>query len=105
MRIETMPYLALILFAPWFLILGALFWIYPRSPRTSARRGFDAVTLLLAGAASFVGMRWAYLSASTDVGSMWKQIFATLVAYGVFLVVMTLALVARHRMLRRRSTH
>ncbi len=96
-----MPYLALILFMPWFLILGVLFWMYPRAPRTAARRLFDAITLLLAGAGSFYGMRWGYLTANTDVGVMWKQIFATLVAYGVFLGVMTIALVARHRMLPR----
>jgi hypothetical protein len=96
-----MPYLALFLFMPWFLILGVLFWLYPRMPRTSARRLFDAITLLLAGAGSFYGMRWAYLTANTDVGTMWKQIFAALVAYGVFLGVMTIALVARHRLLPR----
>ena len=95
-----MPYLALILFAPWFAILGALFWLFPRAPRTSARRVFDTMTLLLAGIGSFVGMRWAWLNANTDVGTMWKQIFATLVAYGVFLAVMTLALVLRPRVLR-----
>lgn len=98
-----MPNLALILFAPWFLILGALFWIFPRSPRTSARRLFDAVTLLIAAGGSFYGMHWAYLTANTDVGTMWKQIFATLVAYGVFLAVMTAALIVRHRMLRARQ--
>ncbi|MEO7478367.1 MAG: hypothetical protein ABIT64_03940 [Lysobacteraceae bacterium] len=96
-----MPYLALILFTPWFLILGALFWIYPRLPRTSARRAFDMATLALAGIGSFVGMRWAYLTANNDVGTMWKQIFATLVAYGIFLGVMTLALIVRMRVLRR----
>jgi hypothetical protein len=46
-------------------------------------------------------MRWAYLTADNSVGAMWKQIFAALIAYGVFLVVMTLALVARQRLLRR----
>ena len=96
-----MPYLALILFTPWFLILGTLFWIYPRMPRTSVRRAFDMATLALAGIGSFVGMRWAYLTASTDVGTMWKQIFAALVAYGIFLGVMTLALIVRMRVLRR----
>ena len=96
-----MPYLALILFAPWFLILGALFWIYPKTPRTSLRQVFDSATLLLAGIGSFQGMNWAYVSANTDVGTMWKQIFATLVAYGIFLGVMTLALIVRMRVLRR----
>jgi hypothetical protein len=96
-----MPYLALILFLPWFLILSVLFWLYPRQPRTSARRLFDTATLLLAGGGSFFGMNWAYQTANADVGAMWKQIFATLVAYGVFLGVMTLALIARFRILRR----
>jgi hypothetical protein len=95
-----MPYLALILFTPWFLILGALFWLFPRTPRTSSRRAFDAATLLVAGIGSFIGMRWAYVNASTDVGTMWKQIFATLVAYGVFLCIMTFALIVRPRLLR-----
>ena len=96
-----MPYLALILFLPWFLILGVLFWIYPRMPRTPARNAFDASTLLFAGIGSFVGLRWAYLTANTDVGAMWMQIIATLVAYGVFLGVMTIALIVRLHLLRR----
>jgi len=96
-----MPYLALILFLPWFAILGVLFCIYPRTPRTSMRSLFDSATLLLAGIGSFIGMNWAYQTANTDVGTMWKQIFATLVAYGVFLGVMTIALVLRPRLLRR----
>ncbi|HEV2607615.1 MAG TPA: hypothetical protein VGT79_06505 [Xanthomonadaceae bacterium] len=95
-----MPYLALILFLLWFLILGVLFWLYPRTPRTSMRRMFDSATLLLAGIGSFIGMRWAYLTANPYGGMEWKQIFATLVAYGVFLGVMTLAIFARHRILR-----
>jgi hypothetical protein len=95
-----MPYLALILFLPWFLILGVLFWLYPRAPRTSMRHVFDVVTLLLAGAGSFVGMRWGYLNASLEAGALWKQVLATLVAYGVFLGVMTAALIARHFLLR-----
>ncbi len=96
-----MPYLALILFLPWFAILGALFWLFPRTPRTSVRRAFDAATLLIAGAGSFIGMRWGYLNASVEVGTMWKQILATLVAYGVFLGVMTIALIVRSQWLRR----
>ena len=40
--------LALILFIPWFLILGALFWIYPRQPRGRGRRIYDVLALLLA---------------------------------------------------------
>ncbi len=95
-----MPYLTLILFAPWFVILGALFWIYPRTPRTSMRALFDTTALLLAGIGSFLGMRWGYLNATLEAGPLWKQVLATLVAYGVFLGVMTLALMTRPRMLR-----
>jgi hypothetical protein len=97
---NTMPYLALILFLPWFLILGILFWIYPRTPRTSMRRMFDAGTLLLASAGSFLGMRWGYINASLEAGALWKQVLATLVAYGVFLGVMTIALIVRPGLLR-----
>lgn len=96
-----MPYLALILFTPWFAILGGLYWLFPRQPRSSMRRAFDAIALLLAAGGSFAGMDWAYHSANTDVGAMWKQILATLVAYGVFVVVMTLALLLRIPMLRK----
>ena len=95
-----MPYLALIMFLPWFIILGALFWLFPRMPRTSARRVFDAMTLLLAGVGSFIGMRWGYLNASVEVGALWKQILAALVAYAVFLGVLTVALIVRPRLLR-----
>ncbi|MBS0213654.1 MAG: hypothetical protein JSR26_10820 [Proteobacteria bacterium] len=96
-----MPYLALILFTPWFLILGVLFWIYPRTPRPSSRKLFDALALLIAGGGSFFGMDWAYHTANTDVGALWKQIFACLVAYGVFLGVMTLAVLLRIPLVRK----
>ena len=39
--VAGMPILALILFAPWFLILSVLFWAYPRQPRNARRRLFD----------------------------------------------------------------
>ena len=96
-----MPYLALILFAPWFLILGALYWFYPRQPRTSARRAFDAVVLLLACGGSFYGMLWGYEVAIPMTGAIWKQVLASLVAYGVFLGVLTAAWIVRPRLLRR----
>jgi hypothetical protein len=95
-----MPYLALILFAPWFVILGALFWAYPRQPRTAARRLFDAATLLIAGVGSFLGMNWGYRTADIDVVVQWRQLFASLMAYAVFMGVMTVAGIVRHRLLR-----
>ena len=39
--------LALLLFLPWFLIIAALYWFYPRLlEKTPARRRFDLALLL-----------------------------------------------------------
>jgi hypothetical protein len=37
--LASQPDLALLLFAPWFLILAVLYWVYPRQPRDGARSG------------------------------------------------------------------
>ena len=84
--------LALILFVPWFAILAVLFWLFPRQPRTFARRAFDAASLVLATVAAAWGMYWSH---------MWQQVLATSVSYGMFLTVMTLAIAVRWRWLRR----
>ena len=93
--------LALILFIPWFSILAVLFWCFPRSPRTGTRKLFDAVSLLAATVAAFAGMHWSMVNADPSHGAMWKQVLATSVAYGLFLGVMTMALLVRWRWLRR----
>ena len=93
--------LTLILFLPWFVILGALFWFYPRRPRTAARRGFDLAALVLAGLASWVAMRWGMLNADPGAGAIWKQVLACLTAYGAFLAVLGSAWWLRARLLRR----
>lgn len=100
-----MPYLALILFLPWFVLLGALFWLFPRQPRTRQRRGFDIATLLVAFVLSFAGMQWGYALGLADIGTgaIWKQVLATLVAYGAFLAVMVLAIPLRSWFLSRKS--
>ncbi|MEL1262816.1 hypothetical protein [Pseudoxanthomonas putridarboris] len=92
-----MPYLAGVLFLPWFLLLGTLFWLFPRQPRGSRRRAFDLATLVVAFVLSFVGMRWGYALGLADVGTgaIWKQVLATLVAYGAFLFVLTVAVPLR----------
>ncbi len=87
--------LALILFLPWFAILAALYWIYPRQPRGPGRRLFDIAALALATALSVWGMHWGFLNADPDAGAIWKQVLATSVAYGLFLMVMTLAIALR----------
>ena len=59
-QLSAMPDLALILFAPWFLILSVLFWLYPRQPRNAKRRLFDALALLLALVAFVATLRWSH---------------------------------------------
>ena len=86
--------LALLLFLPWFAILGALYWFYPRTlERTPGRRRFDVTALALAFAASFVAGRWGFAIASTTIeaGPIWRQVLASLLAYKAFLVVIACA--------------
>ena len=98
-----MQYLALILFLPWFLLLGSLFWLFPRQPRNARRRGFDLAVLAIAFVLSFIGMQWGYALGAADVGTgaIWKHVLATLVAYGAFLFVLTLAVPLRNWWLSR----
>ena len=68
-----MRYLAILLLAPWLLILCWAYWAYPKSlPRTSGRRIFDFVALLLAmiGATqcAVIGFDMAELPASDQFG-------------------------------------
>lgn len=92
--------LALILFLPWFAILGALFWLYPRKPRTPARQLFDAVSLAVSVCAFVLTVHWAHIHAGSRYGAMWPQVLATSLGYGVFLAVLGLAFVLRWRWLR-----
>lgn len=92
--------LALILFVPWFAILGVLFWLFPRQPRTFARKAFDTASLGLATAAAAWGMYWSIDNADPQYGHMWQQVLATSVSYGLFLAIMTAAIVLRSRWLR-----
>ena len=98
-----MPYLAIILFLPWFLLLGALFWLFPPQPRNPRRKAFDIAALVVAFVMSFVGMQWGYALGLADVGTgaIWKQVLATLVAYGAFLFVLTVAVLLRSLFLSR----
>ncbi|MGH8081220.1 MAG: hypothetical protein ACREP7_11640 [Lysobacter sp.] len=92
--------LALILFLPWFAILGALFWLYPRKPRTPARQLFDAVSLAASVCAFVLAVHWAHVHMGQQYGTMWPQILATSLGYGVFLAVLALAFALRWRWLR-----
>ena len=95
--------LALVLFLPWFVILGVLFWVYPRRPRDKRRRWFDAVSLAVALAAFVVALQWAHGFADRRYGEMWPQVLATSLGYGVFLAVLALAWLVRRRWLRTRG--
>ena len=101
MSLASQPDLAVLLFAPWFLILAALYWLYPRQPRHAARRWFDAIALLVALVAFVLTLHWAHGYADRHYGAMWPQILATLIGYGAFLAVLVIAIDVRRRWLRR----
>ena len=95
-----MAWLSLLLFLPWFCVMGALYWWFPRQPRNRARTLFDTSMLVLALVASIGFMLWGYHVGATEVTEgLWKQILAVLYAYGGFLAVMLLALLLRPRVL------
>lgn len=95
--------LALVLFAPWFIILGVLFWCFPRLPRTRARRAYDAIALLAGLLVFLAGIHWAHAAADPGYGPMWRQVLATAVGYAAYLAAMTAAFLLRRRWLRRVS--
>jgi hypothetical protein len=95
--------LALILFLPWFLILGVLYWVYPRKPRHTARVLFDIAALALATAAFVCSIHWSHANADLRYGKMWPQVLATALGYGVFLGAITTAFFVRRGWLRARG--
>lgn len=98
-----MPNLAIVLFAPWFAILGWAYWAYPKSHRRGpGRRRFDLLVLVLALVASVLAMRWSYFLPFEGVGVMWPQVIATLAAYHAFLVVLVAGWFVRGRLYRAR---
>lgn len=108
MSADVQLHLALILFTPWFAILSVLYWLYPRQPRGPARLLADSAALALATAAAMAGMYWGMWHADPGFGPMWKQVLATSLAYGLYLGVMTLALLLRRawfQRLRARQPH
>jgi hypothetical protein len=102
-NLSNLPDLALILFAPWFLILCVLYWLYPRQPRHARRRLFDGAALLIALVAFVATLHWSHGYADRQYGAMWPQILATSAGYGVFLAVLVAAIFVRRAWLRRES--
>jgi uncharacterized membrane protein len=95
--------LALILFLPWYAILAGLYWFYPRHTRTRTRRLFDAGALIVSLGLSIVAMHWGFLTADTSVGVLWKQVLATSVSYGAFMVAITAAFFLRRHLIVRNA--
>lgn len=87
--------LSLILLLPWYLVLGIVYWRTRRKPATAAQRGFDLAVLLLALTAAAAGGYWSLAHADPSAGAIWKQVLASLVGYGLFLLVLALAFLAR----------
>ncbi|WP_101925592.1 MULTISPECIES: hypothetical protein [Luteimonas] len=95
--------LALLLFLPWFLILAVLFWVFPRQPRGVRRMVYDLASLALSLVAFLLSIHWAHAVADRGHGTMWAQILATAVGYGVFLGVLGIAFALRGPVLRSRG--
>lgn len=95
--------LSLILFLPWFAILGTWFWLYPRQPRDLWRTMFDSVALALSAGAFVASVYWSYHHADPGHGRMWRHILATALGYGVFLASLATAFLLRRRWLRERG--
>lgn len=93
--------LAFILFLPAFCIVGALYCFYPRRPRGALRWIADLAVLALAALASVAAMRWGFRAATGVGGTMWKQVLATLLAFGFFFGIVGIAAFVRARLLRR----
>ena len=97
-------YLALLLFSPWFAILGWAYWKYPRRQVAAGNtRRFDAAVLLSAVVLSALAMRWTYAMEFQDAGTMWPQVLATLAGYHAFLLVLAVAWLLRGRLFASRK--
>jgi len=98
-----MAWLTLILFLPWFMVLGGLYWFFPRQPRPGARKVFDAAVLLASLLLAIGGMLWGHAQGAgyAHAGPIWRQVLAVLYAYGSFLAVLAIAIPLRMRLLPR----
>jgi hypothetical protein len=99
-----MRYLAILLLAPWLLILAWAYWAYPKSlPRTRGRRVFDLIALVLAAAAAMQAAVMGYEAAVVPAvgaygpssGAIWQQVLPALYGYGACVVVLVVALGVR----------
>lgn len=101
-----MRYLAILLLAPWLLILGWAYLMFPRDlARTAARRVFDGAALLLAVVATAAAVTAGFeavplpetASFGRASGAIWKQVLPALCGYGAWVAMLLLALIVRQR--------
>jgi hypothetical protein len=110
-----MRYLAILLLAPWLLILAWAYWTFPKSLlRTSARRIFDFVALLLAVIAAVQGTLFGFDTATLPAvgqfggrasGEIWQLVLPALYGYGAFVVMLGIAILVRHGIFHRFRHH
>lgn len=107
-----MRYLALLLLAPWLLVLCWAYFNFPKGlPRTFARRLFDSGALLLAAGAAIAGAVLAFDAARIPAadsfgrasGAIWQQVLPALIGYGVCVALLALAMLLRHVIWRHAS--
>ncbi|GAB3729701.1 hypothetical protein GCM10028794_04330 [Silanimonas algicola] len=91
-----MNLLAVLLLAPWFAVLG---WIYWRTapPRFASKRHFDVAALSGAVALSVVGMALGLHYEPVGHHPIVREIAASVIAYKGFLVVLAAAWFWRRR--------
>lgn len=92
--------LALILFLPWYLVLGWMFLRYARGARWPTRLVAFATLALGLVAAAFTGA-WAFHHADPTHGALWTQILPAVIGYGAFLAVIVAGFLVLRAMKRR----
>ncbi|MGQ0800232.1 MAG: hypothetical protein ACT4NL_08995 [Pseudomarimonas sp.] len=85
MNSNVAPHLALILFLPWYAVLGWLLWRLRATGHDARRKLAVSAYIGLSLVAAGFGGIWAYGYAEPLTGSIWKQILASTVGYGAFL--------------------
>jgi len=87
--------LGVLLIAPWLAVLGWAYWARARRYAVAGSRWPDAAALALAAIVAVAFSLTAFADAAPLYGPMWKFIFAALAAYGGFVGVLLMALLAR----------
>jgi len=96
--------LALILFLPWYLVILVVYWRMRRKPARWTGRVFDLAAIAVSIVAAAIAGPWALVHADDSIGTMWPQILATVVGYGAFLAVITLAALLRRMLTQPPAT-